>query len=121
MYENCLQSLLAPLLARQGSCFYIQPPFKDYIWTTSPDQYLEEEIMSLEVPGTSDLTKKRRVHGGYKSHVTKISDQPTVILADHLSLESVLQLRQQKIQLYEKLATINILDNQILDLLETEQ
>ena len=33
----------------------------------------------------------------------------------------MLQLRQQKIQLEEQLAEIKILDNQILDLLETEQ
>ena len=38
-----------------------------------------------------------------------------------LSHEDVLQLRQQKFQLEEKLATIKILDNQILDLLGTEQ
>ena len=31
-----------------------------------------------------------------------------------------MQLRQQKIQVEEKLATIKILDNQILDLLKTE-
>ena len=77
--------------------------------------------MSLEVPGTSDLTKKCRVRGGHKSHVTKVLGQSAVLLADQLSRENGLQLRQQKVQLEEKLATIKILDNQILDLLETEQ
>ena len=65
---------------------------------------------------TSDLTKKRRVRGGHKSHVTEVLGQ-----ADQLSNENGLQLRQQNIQLEEKLAAIKILDNQILDLLETEQ
>ena len=64
--------------------------------TTSPDHYPEEEIMSLEVPGTSDLTKKRRVRGGHKSHVTKVLGQSAVLLADQLSDENGLQLRQQK-------------------------
>ena len=77
--------------------------------------------MSLEVPGTSDLTKKRRVRGGHKSYVTKVLGQSAVLLADQLSHENGLQLRQQKVQLEEKLATIKFLDNQILDLLETEQ
>ena len=60
------------------------------------------------VPGTSDLTKKRRVRDGHKSHVTMIS-------------ASQLYYWQQKIRLQEKLAAIKILHNQILDLLETEQ
>ena len=77
--------------------------------------------MSLEVPGTSDLTKKRRVCGGHKSHVTKVLGQSAVLLADQLSHENGLQLRLQKVQLEEKLATIKILEYQILDLLETEQ
>ena len=80
--------------------------------------------MSLEVLGTSDLTKKRRVRGGHKtdkSYLTKVLGQSAVLLADQLSHENGLQLRQQKVQLEEKLATIKILDNQILDLLETEQ
>ena len=82
---------------------FLRPvPFQDFMWTTSLDQHLEEEIMSLDVQGTSDLTRKRRVRGGYKSHVTKILGQSAVLLADQLSHENVLQLRQQKIQLEEK-------------------
>ena len=37
--------------------------------------------MSLKVPATSDLTKKRRVRGGHKSNVTKILGQSAVLLA----------------------------------------
>ena len=50
------------------------------------------------------------------SGVTKILGQSAALLAQ-LSHEYLLQLRQQKIKLEEKLATIKILDNQILDLL----
>ena len=52
--------------------------------------------------------------------MTKILGKSAVWLADQLSHENVVQLRQQKIQVEEKLATIKILDNQILDLLKTE-
>ena len=77
--------------------------------------------MSLEVPGTSDMTKKRIIRGGHKSRVTKVFGLSSVLSAYQLSHENRLQLRQQKIQLGEKLAASKILDNQILDLLETEQ
>ena len=53
--------------------------------------------------------------------MTMVLGQPAVLLPNQSSHENVLQLQQQKIQLEEKLATIKILDNQILDLLETEQ
>ena len=67
--------------------------------------------MSLEVPGTFDFTEKRRVPGGHKSYATMILGQ-SAVLVFQLSHEDVLQLRQQKLHLEEKLATIKILDNQ---------
>ena len=65
--------------------------------------------------GTPGFTTTR-LYGGHKSHVTKILGQSAEFLA-YLSYEHIVQLMQEIIQWEEKLATIKILDNQILDLL----
>ena len=68
----------------KGVVFTSSPFSRFYMDHLTGSLYLGKQIMSLEVPGTSDLTKKPRVRGGRKSHVTR---QSAVLLADQLSHE----------------------------------
>ena len=69
--------------------------------------------------GTSHLTKKRRIRGGHKAYITTSITKCKEILAKFIS-ENSLRLKQEKVSLEEKLATVKGLDDQILDLIEKE-
>ena len=75
---------------------------------------------SAESTGHGGLTKKRRVRGGHRGHITRVLKKSEQLL-DNLQPSSILQLKQHKLILEEQLKATKELDNQILDLLSTDQ
>ena len=75
---------------------------------------------SAESTGHGGLTKKRRVRGGHRGHITRVLKKSEQLL-DNLEPSSILQLKQHKLTLEEQLKATKELDAQILDLLSTDQ
>ena len=55
---------------------------------------------STESTGHGGLTKKRRVRGGHRGHITRVLKKSEQLL-DNLQTSSILQLKQHKLTLEE--------------------
>ena len=75
---------------------------------------------STEYTGQGGLAKKRRVRGGHRGHITRVLKKSEQLL-DNLQPSSILYLKQHKRTPEEQLKATKELDNQILDLLSTDQ
>ena len=65
------------------------------------------------------LSNKKKQRGGYRSYVTKIINRVDETLENYNSSNEIM-LKQQKIILEERLATLQTLDDQILEMITEE-
>lgn len=65
------------------------------------------------------LAKKRRIRAGHKASATKMLNEVDALLAEEPP--KLTKLSPLKLSLEEKLATLKLLDNEILDLIEEEE